>query len=277
MMFKRELTENQMRAYFPAMFAEAPASHTSDRYLYIPTHRLVNKLVENGFSIAGARQSGGRTSHGKHVVYMTPGKFEPNRLREVGDEIPLLKITNSHDAGSAFKLDTSFYRLVCSNGLMMPKHGHNSARIIHTKNFMDDVIEAAFTVTKTFPEQVRQIGEMKEIGMARDEQHLLAESAANLAFDQELIQLNKDAGRDVEGQLLRRRHWEDRGKNDLWTTFNAVQENIIKGGVRMLRQNDKGQRSFRKTRAVTSIDRDAKLNQELMTLAQKFAELKAGA
>jgi hypothetical protein len=277
MLFKRKIDEGTMRQYYPAMFAEAPAAHTSDKYMYIPTHKLVNKLVENGFSVAGARQSSSKNrTHARHVVYMTPNEFDPLKTLKVNEEIPLLALTNSHDAGSSFRIDTSFYRLVCSNGLMMPTSQKNAAKIIHRKSMENDFIDAAYKVVAEFPEQVRQINEMKTIDLTRDEQFLLAESAKNLVFDEKTIEINKARSFSIESSLLKRRHWEDRDKTDLWTTFNAIQENVIKGGFRVMRENDKGERSFRKTRPVLALDRDAKLNRELMSLAQKFAELKAG-
>jgi len=208
MLFRRKLDENTMRAYYPAIFAENPAENTSDKYLYIPTHRLVNKLVENGFSVAGARQSRSVTKsrrHAKHVVYMTPGEFDPERSLNVGEEIPLLALTNSHDAGSSFRLDTSFFRLVCSNGLMMPANKQNAAKIIHRKGMEDDVLEASFRVVSKFPEQVRQINDMKTIELNNDEQYLLAESAKNLVFDEETIEVNQKRGVNIERALLRRR------------------------------------------------------------------------
>ncbi|MEA9980016.1 DUF932 domain-containing protein, partial [Pseudomonas sp. RTS4] len=63
-------------------------------------------------------------------------------------------------------------------------------------------------------------------------------------------------------QLLLPRRREDRS-DDLWTTFNRVQENVIKGGLDG--RNKKGRRT--KTRAVNGIDQDVKLNRALWKLA----------
>jgi stress-induced morphogen len=49
---------------------------------------------------------------------------------------------------------------------------------------------------------------------------------------------------------------------------------VIKGGIRVLSQNEQGDVRLARTRAVNAIDRDAKLNKELMSLALKFKELK---
>jgi hypothetical protein len=65
-------------------------------------------------------------------------------------------------------------------------------------------------------------------------------------------------------RLLETRRWADRSDQSLWGTFNTIQENVIRGGVR--RTSTVG-RSLR-TRAVNSPDRDLKLNRALWTLAE---------
>jgi hypothetical protein len=97
-----------------------------------------------------------------------------------------------------------------------------------------------------------------------------------MAFDAEVLEVNKKAGIDVATKMLTIRRNADKEQN-LWSTFNFIQENVIKGGLRLATENDKGQRKLVRTRAVNSIDRDAKLNKELMSLAQKFAALKGAA
>ncbi len=73
--------------------------------------------------------------------------------------------------------------------------------------------------------------------------------------------------------LTPRRH--DDNKSDLWATFNRVQENVIKGGLRGVTVKANGERQNRKTREVNGIDQNVRLNRALWTLAEKMAELKA--
>lgn len=275
-MFRREVTKDEMRKIYPAIFAESEKETLSDKYLYIPTYKLIEGLERNGFKTVGAKQvrskSAGR-EHGKHVVYMAHDSL--NSVMKVGDSKPMIALTNSHNGSSAFAIDTAFFRLVCSNGLMTPSSELNSARIVHKVGMQDDVIEACFKVVENFPKQAQLVEMMTQVKLNIDEKMLLAESAQNLAFEPETIELNKELGREIAPKLLTARRYDDRG-DDLWRTFNVIQENIIKGGVRIVRENDQGRRSLARTRAVNSIDRDSKLNKELMTLAQKMLELKTG-
>lgn len=69
-------------------------------------------------------------------------------------------------------------------------------------------------------------------------------------------------------QLLRPRRREDLS-DDLWTTYQRVQENLIKGGL--CGQNRQGQRIH--TRAIKGIDSDVKLNRALWVMAEKMLTL----
>ena len=279
MMFRSPVNSDQLRRAYPAIFAESEKDTLSDKYLYIPTYKLIECLTREGFSIIGAKQSGSRMGnnrdHAKHVVYLTHNSFSGNNLK-VGEEMPMLALTNSHNGLSSFGIDTAFFRLACSNGLLMPTNSLNSARIVHKIGMQDDVINAAYRVVSEFPKQIAQIDNMKGINLSQDERHLLAETATRLVFDESQINLNKSLGRDIAPKLLTVRRHADQ-KHDLWTAFNVIQENVIKGGISVVTENERGAWSWTRTRGVNAIDRDAKLNKELMSLAQRFAELKQGA
>jgi hypothetical protein len=64
----------------------------------------------------------------------------------------------------------------------------------------------------------------------------------------------------------------------LWTTFNRVQENVIRGGLSARApatiENGRRVRGRRvTTREVTGIDQDVKLNKSLWILGERMAEL----
>ncbi|WP_186153310.1 DUF932 domain-containing protein, partial [Burkholderia gladioli] len=67
----------------------------------------------------------------------------------------------------------------------------------------------------------------------------------------------------TESQVLRARRSEDAG-DDLWTTFNRVQESLTQGGMRG--RSPAGRRI--KTRPITGIDQDIRLNRALWMLAE---------
>ena len=73
--------------------------------------------------------------------------------------------------------------------------------------------------------------------------------------------------------LLRRRRIEDSGR-DLWTAFNVVQENAVRGGLSGRVRKTEGRIQRRTTREVAGIDQSRSLNRALWLLTQRMAELK---
>ena len=71
----------------------------------------------------------------------------------------------------------------------------------------------------------------------------------------------------TEAQILSARRWQDES-SDLWTTYQRIQENLIKGGLPG--RTTKGKRAH--TRAVKGIDGDVKLNRALWVMAESLLE-----
>lgn len=104
---------------------------------------------------------------------------------------------------------------------------------------------------------------MKSIQLTLPEQRLLGATALELKYDGKPAPITPE-------QIINPRRVLDKGQ-DLWTTFNVVQENVIQGGIRGRTEKGKPTR----TREVTGIDGDIKLNQALWKMAEEFAKLKA--
>jgi hypothetical protein len=73
--------------------------------------------------------------------------------------------------------------------------------------------------------------------------------------------------------LLQPRRAED-SAHDVWTTFNTVQENAVKGGQRDHDKRKADGSRMPRTRPVKGIDSNVSLNKALWHLAEKIAELK---
>lgn len=137
-------------------------------------------------------------------------------------------------------------------------------RVKHSGNIIGNVIQGAYDVLDGF-NLVREVKDsMKEVSLTGDERLAFAESALLLKYDDE------EPAPIHATQLLNVRRMEDRD-NDLWTTFNRIQENVVRGGIHGRSAN--GRRMS--TREVTAIDGNVKLNRALWTLAERMAELKS--
>jgi hypothetical protein len=74
--------------------------------------------------------------------------------------------------------------------------------------------------------------------------------------------------------LLRAHRREDVGA-DLWTTFNRLQEGLVRGGQRgFVRNAETGIMRRASVRAINGIDGSVRLNQALWAMAEEMARLK---
>jgi hypothetical protein len=109
------------------------------------------------------------------------------------------------------------------------------------------------------------MGAMKSMTLSDPEQAAFAHAALALKYDTELA-----PAPITESQILRARRAED-VRNDLFTTFNRVQENLERGGL----QGVNAAKKRITTRAVTGMDQSIKLNRALWLLAERMRELKS--
>jgi len=70
------------------------------------------------------------------------------------------------------------------------------------------------------------------------------------------------------------RRREDVGQS-LWTSFNVIQENLIRGGLPGRRQTADGHIRRSRTRPINAIDQNVGLNRALWTLAEEMRRLKS--
>ncbi len=258
----RPLSDDQIRAVVPSIYAETPHESRSERYSYIPTASVLSELRQEGFlpfMVCQTRvRNEDRREHTKHMI----------RLRHAsqinGDEANEIILLNSHDGTSSYQMLAGLFRFVCHNGLVC---GDTFAdiRVPHKGNVAGQVIEGAYEVLKGF-EQVQEARDsMRAITLEAGEDDVFARSALALKYD------DPDKPTPVtESQLLVPRRWDDR-KSDLWSTFNRIQENLIKGGLAGRSANGRRQQ----TRPVQGIDQNLRLNRALWMLAEGMRQLKA--
>ena len=259
------LTPEAIRYHVPSVFAEEKHSSRSDKYTYIPTYALLESMAKEGFLPSEVRQGGSKDEEKrgftKHLIRFRQAGQESMM---VGDAYPEIILVNSHDGTSSYQLMAGWFRMVCSNGLIVAECAGPAIKVPHRGN-VDDVIEASYEVVAEFPRQAEQIAEMKTLQLTGPEQEAYATAATTLRFDED-TQVSTLS-------VLRVRRVEDRDPS-LWTTFNRVQENLVRGGVRTEQVNEHGHLSRRRAREVNGISDNVKLNQALWTLTERMRELK---
>jgi hypothetical protein len=258
----RPLTNDELASVVPSVFSEEKHGSRSDRYTYIPTIQLLDSLRKEGFQPFFACQTRvrdeARKGHTKHMLRLR----RENQIN--GCEVPEIILLNSHDGSSSYQMLPGIFRFVCSNGMVCGED-FGEVRVPHKGDVTGQVIEGAYEVLGIFDKVDEHMNIMKEIPLNRDEQDLFAQAALMYRYGEE----DKKIPVTPASVLMPRRR-ED-CQNDLWVTFQRVQENMIKGGL--TGRSEKGKRTT--TRAVNGIDGDVKLNRALWMIAEQFKKMKA--
>jgi hypothetical protein len=254
------MTEEQLRKQVPSIFSNQPHENMSDRYALIPTIECVRGLEKAGFYPVKATESRCRNAdnkpYAKHMI-----RFRSQGLVEMWGNVPEIVMINSHNGSSSYQLRAGIYRLVCSNGLVVGNDlFYRSIR--HQGDVISKLVVSAGEIIDLMPEAIQVSRDWEGINLNPEQRQIYAQSAALLKWDQEEIPVKPE-------NLLMPRRFEDR-KQDLWTTFNTVQENIIRGGLRYRNQNSTRRGS---TRAVNSVSENSRLNTALWNLTEKMAGL----
>jgi hypothetical protein len=252
--FLAPLSLEVLRERAPAVFADSAHESRSSAYTFISTATVVDALRVAGFCPVEARQAVRARSvlHARHLIRLRR-RFETVALRDVVPEILFL---NSHDGTSAYQLRVGLYRAVCTNGLVVSEGTFPIFRVAHRGDIVADVVRAALEISDRFEALAGSVERMEHTRLDQLERLDFAAQAAALRF-RGAVETGLEPSR-----LLVPRRADDVGQ-DLWRTFNVVQENVLRGGI--VRRTASGR--LTRTRAIRAIREDVRLNSGLWDLA----------
>lgn len=266
------MTNEQLMYKAPSIFADRPYHEQTEKYRFIPTIKVVDALRDAGFYPVKASQSKARYEKKDFTKHTIRFRQSPSLTRpyEVGGIIPEIVLVNSHDGTSAYNMMLGLFRLVCSNGLVVADSKLDSIKVRHTgsKNLCQDIIDVSGRIIEEAPKTLEVVNRWQNIMLSLEEQTAYAKAALTANAEDTTIALEP-------GQVLRARRYADSndangGHRNLWKTFNVVQENLIRGGVRGQTLNN----SLMATREIKSVDRNIGLNKALWTLASEMEAIK---
>lgn len=254
----RPLTREELMNHVPSVFSEKKHESRSERYTYIPTITLLDSLQREGFEPFFACQTRvrdqSRREHTKHML----------RLRRAGQltghQVPEIILLNSHDGSSSYQMLPGLFRGVCTNGLVCGQ-SFGEVKVPHKGDVVEKVIEGAYEVLGIFDRVEEKRDAMQSLILPPPAQQVLAQAALAYRF-------GEDHQPVTASQVLTPRRYEDRS-DDLWTVYQRVQENLMKGGLSG--RTAQGKRS--RTRAVNGIDGDVKLNRALWVMTENMLAL----
>lgn len=257
------ISDEELRRVVPSIFASQPIEGVSDRYSFLPTSSILQGMRENGWVPVRAEEQSvraeARRGFQKHLIRFARTEhlqtWEKNQVR------PEVVLLNSHDKSSAYQLHCGLFRLVCLNGMVVADATFERISIKHSGFNPDSVIEASFKVLGAVPDIMNKVQLFQDRILTDAERLALATGAATYRWE------GLAKAPINPSMLLNPRRYGDEAK-DLWTTFNTVQENIIRGGQRDYSRRRPDGRRMPKSRAINGIDEDMKLNKALWQMAE---------
>lgn len=113
---EQPLSDDQIRAVVPSIFADAPHESRSERYSYIPTAAVLAKLRKEDFQpfmVCQTRvRQDERRDYTKHMIWLR------HASQINGAEANEIILLNSHDGTSSYQMLAGMFRFVCQNGLV---------------------------------------------------------------------------------------------------------------------------------------------------------------
>ena len=263
----KPLNNEELLKAAPSIFSENPIEGVSSRYAFVPTYSVLDTFREAGYypimaSESKVRNNENNQGYQKHIIQFRSldNLLRPNSNEEYADIV----LTNSHNRTSSFIVDLAFFRIICSNMLVVPSHSFSHHSIVHSGFNISKVNTAINEVTAYMPRIKSEIEKFKSIRLSLLEQYSLANAAIDIRFDKQLHDVNAK-------EFLKITRDEDEMPT-LWNVFNRVQEAMIRGGAKGI--NKETGKSFT-SKAITAIDANIKLNKELFATVQNMASLKS--
>ena len=267
------LSNDQIMATAPSVFATHPHHEVSDRYGFMPTIKVVNALRNEGWMPVDATQKNVRDASKRNLTtHLLRFRRIDNDI-QVGDSIVEILLKNAHDRSSAFVLHAGIFRMACANGIVIADSTFDKLSVRHGKNVVGDIIEGSCEVINEVPAICETVEGMQSTELSPEERAIFAKTAYNFAHgerDENILTSQEN----IINQVLRPKRRSDTG-TDLWSTFNVIQENIIKGGVRTAKVGSNGRVRRSTKRAVGNIDKNIKLNKAIFEMATQMQALKA--
>ena len=251
------LSYQEIQEIAPSIFTTEPSEKVSDKYSFIPTVQVLEDMNKLGWKPYQASQRKSRTTKDsmftKHLI-----RFRNKSITQLGDSIPEIILTNSHDGRNSFNLHAGLFRLVCANGLIIADKTFDHVKIKHQWYNMEEITKVTNAMIDKIPSIVTSINDMDSRELSEREKRIFAKKAMLTRWPKGNEMLDID-------DILQSIRVGDKG-NSVWKVYNVVQEKLIKGGLVFNNHREKVQ----KLRPIINIDRKIDVNKNLWELAESY-------
>ena len=229
----------------------------SEKFRFISSLNLVTQLEGQGLKLADVVESKirknkeERQGYQKHVMRFNTG------LSNRHGNLQVLAI-NSHEGSSALTFRMGFFRLVCSNGLIIGSDLIPQLKVRHTANGLLKLNDSVDELMQWQRVAMDNIEKMTSRKLSQDEFKRLALASAKIRMG--------DKFTDKIVPLFESKRYQDNSP-DLFTVFNVIQENVMRTGFYAL---NKENNVATKVRAIKGVNASLDLNTALYNEAMKL-------
>ena len=265
------LSTDEIREQAPVIFAGGPTREVSERYVYADTPTIINDMDKLGWKV---RQVGQRTARKENTMFSPHFVRFANpdyRIKGNGGDysFPEVVMKNRYDGLGAVEFMAGIFRLVCSNGMVISTESFGEMKLNHRGYSFEEMRKLVGDRVVSIEEQVAVMNAMKDTTLMKEQQRELAMQGLLIRGQVSKKEEGKFRGKVdllTLDEILTPERNEDKG-NDLWNTFNVVQEKMVNGGFHtQLGLNTK----IRKVRAIKSFEQDLTLNKQLFSAATEL-------
>jgi hypothetical protein len=247
------ITLPELQTLTPSVFNTEKSEKLSNRYSVVPTIDVINQFMDAGWQVSSAKQVG-QGKFAKHSV-----RLRNSELPQVGDSLVEAIITNSHDGRTKLQVGAGLFRLVCSNGLVVPMKELVNINQRHMNIQIEEVNQITEKFIEMSPIIERSVIKMMDVKMDMDKKIDFASKAIGIRWK------NVEDVSTLELETIVNPLRSDDMESTLWNTFNVVQEKLIRGGF--VRGNGS---SVRTVKPIKSLNMDTMINKKLWELAETY-------
>lgn len=229
----------------------------SNKFGFISSTDLVSRLESQGLKLADVVESKirknkeERQGYQKHVI-----RFDTGLSNRHGN-LQVLAI-NSHEGSSALTFRMGFFRLVCSNGLIIGSDLIPQIKVRHTQNGLLKLNDSVDELMQWQRVAMDNIEKMENRKLSQDEFEKLIHASAKIRLGEKY--------HDKIIPLFEAKRYEDK-REDLFSAFNVIQENVMRTGFYAL---NKETNAAVKVRAIRGVNASLELNTALYNEAMKL-------
>lgn len=241
---------------FPAVVSKGAHPKMSERYSFVDTAQIVSYFETEGWNVRRVAQTRARKfeeqGYTAHEVRMNLQTFS-----NVGDTLPELILTNSHNGKTPLKFQLGLFRLVCTNGLTVPMPEFNETLKIRHMGVDQEGVKSLTEQISTFlPLVGERVKRMQETVISEEFAIEFLRETTKLRYPTQNYQFDY-------AEIVEPLREED--KNTVWGVFNLAQEKMVKG----LFDIKTGEKS-RKARPIKNFLKENELNIAIWNAAEKF-------